>query len=203
MKDFIKKHSAFILKIALVLAVILGLADFADKKFRSDAKTVQKTVLGEESIGEIEDKTMVSEDYRISYLTTNGDTGLDLNSEDQSLPLDIVDIKSEVYSVKDKNETRMVLSWKTNKTAFSQANYSKKGEPIAKVVQENNFGLDHSITLSGLDADSVYWYKIKSRDRWGNEKTSDEFVFYTGAPNISFMDVLTNAFGKIFGWAKI
>ena len=190
----------YLIKTAFLGAVFL-LVYFLGKSFKSDAKKPSEKVLGEESTEEIEDKTMNSEDYQVTYLTTNGDVGLDLNSEDHSLPLDISDIKSEIYSLKDKNETRMVLSWKTNKTAFSEVNYSKKGEPIAKVKREENFGLDHSVTLAGLDADTVYSYKIGSRDRWGNGKVSDEFVFYTGAPNISFMDVLTNAFGKIFGWA--
>jgi hypothetical protein len=77
----------------------------------------------------------------------------------------------------------------------------KKGETVSKMIKEKEYSLVHSLVISNLDADSVYSYKIKSFDKWGNNKESDEYVFYTGAPNVSIVDVLGNAVSKLFGWA--
>jgi uncharacterized protein RhaS with RHS repeats len=57
------------------------------------------------------------------------------------------------------------------------------------------------VIITGLDADSVYRYSVKAVDPNGNKDSSDQFVFYTGAPNVSLMDVLGNATQKVFGWA--
>jgi hypothetical protein len=42
---------------------------------------------------------------------------------------------------------------------------------------------------------------VTARDKWGNETKSDKLAFYTGAPNISILDLLGGAFKDMFGWA--
>jgi hypothetical protein len=157
--------------------------------------------LGEETGSETKDKFLTSEDYKIRQLSVGDNMVTDLNSEDEAMPLVIADIKSGIYGAKDKDETSMVLDWKTNKTSSCDISYYKKGDTASKISKEGDFVLSHTMVISNLDADSVYGYKIKCLDRWGNEKTSEEYVFYTGAPNVSFMDILGNAAGKLFGWA--
>lgn len=158
-------------------------------------------VLGEESVSDSPGNTFSSENYQIKQLNVGDDVAMDLGSEDRTVLLVISEVKSDVYSLKNKDETSMVLDWKTNKTGSCNVSYYKKGENASKVSKESDFVLSHTMVLSGLEADSVYGYRIKCFDRWGSEENSDEYVFYTGAPNISFMDILSNAAGKLFGWA--
>ena len=57
------------------------------------------------------------------------------------------------------------------------------------------------LILTGLDPDSVYKYTISAIDPNNIRVNSEQFVFYTGAPNVSLMAVLENATQKVFGWA--
>jgi hypothetical protein len=189
----LKKFTSAFWKISALSVVVIFIIITAVNKYN---KINRGTVLGD-SAG----KYLASEDYQIKQLSIGDSIIMDLNSESQSLPMAISEIKSGIYSVKGKDITSMVLGWQTNKAGICDAAYYKKGETASKNSKESDFILNHTLVLSKLDADSVYAYKIRCLDHWGQEKISDEYVFYTGAANISFMDILGNAAGKLFGWA--
>jgi hypothetical protein len=203
--SYFKKNSGIFFKILAVAGIVFSAGVIVQKSDSELAQKIRRRVLGEEIVSQnqagIRDNSLKSENYRIDQLNLGGNEFLNLNSEDASLPLVVSEVKSEIYNIKDKNETKMMLSWRTNKESLSIISYSKKGQETSKTVKEANFELEHSIVLSNLDADSVYSYKIRSLDRWGMEKISDEYVFYTGAANVSFIDILSEAAGKLFGWA--
>ena len=66
---------------------------------------------------------------------------------------------------------------------------------------EEDFGLNHSMTISGLDQASTYVYALNSHDRFGNEVTSEQHAVYTGSKTLSLFDLIADAMGDVFGWA--
>ncbi len=164
-------------------------------------------VLGEEDENNpesnLEEKEifLASENFRAKQVIFGGDALLPLGKETNP-ELKINEVYSELLTTKNKEEIKLLISWKTNKPARSEVEYSKGGnEEGGQIIQEDKFSYSHSAVLSSLDPASAYTYKIKAVDQWGNEIISDRFAFYTGAPNISLLDLLFGAFKDVFGWA--
>jgi hypothetical protein len=161
-------------------------------------------VLGEEdesgALVEIpeEDQVLGSERYKAKLVTFGGNTALPV---DDNKKLAISDVRSELLTTRNQEEIKLYISWKTTKPAVSDLVYGKSIEQGGRTVKEEDYGYSHSAILSALDASSAYTYLIKGRDRWGNEVQSDRFAFYTGAPNVSLLDLLLGAFKDVFGWA--
>jgi hypothetical protein len=165
-------------------------------------ESFESQVKGEESLNGTGSETgFVSEDFKIRQINISGSLNVDLEMGDENSPLAISAVKNEVFSSREEDEIKSVVSWKTNRLSISEVEYSKNGEDWMKNVKEDGFGVEHSVMLPALDADSVYSLIINGRDRDGDKISSEKFAFYTGAPNISFIDVLEEASGKLFGWA--
>ena len=166
------------------------------------AKNFTTVVLGEETEAELgaEENEPVhkSENYRTKLVTFGGNAALPM---DEDLALKIKDVRSELLTTRNQKEIKLYVSWKTNKPAVSELKYGKNIEQGGKSIKEDKFGYAHSTILSSLDAASAYTYLIKGRDKWGNEIQSQRFAFYTGAPNVSLLDLLLGAFKDVFGWA--
>jgi len=111
-------------------------------------------------------------------------------------------VASELYSVKDgdKSEIRAVISCKTNKRSYAEAEYFKNGEKDKKIIQGGYLDFNHILIIPDLDPDSVYKYSVSATDLNQIKIYSEQFVFYTGAGNISLVDLLSNAVEKVFGW---
>ncbi|HAI74520.1 MAG TPA: hypothetical protein DCS28_00590 [Candidatus Moranbacteria bacterium] len=206
-----KKNKKTIIVISVVLLVL-----FFSGKFWYDSnnkKTVKKittlsfqeksAVLGENDVSAAEEDLMASsENFSVAQINLNDGIGSDMTDFEQNPLLEISDIKSELYSIKDgdKNEVKAIISCKTSKKAFIEIEYFKSGEKTGRTIKDLYSGFTHTLTIS-VDIDSVYKYSIKATDVFGNEAKSEQLVFYTGAPNISLIDTLENAFRKVFGWA--
>jgi hypothetical protein len=193
------KTSAIIITAVFVELYIGG---YFSRSFGESLSSRPNLVLGEEAAN-FAGKDLVSENYKISQIYLGGDGDINMNSDNKDDILSISDITSEIVNTKEKekNEIKMILSWKTSKAAISKIEYAKNGESVPEAENENDYGLFHVAVFSSLNPATVYSYTIKSHDHWGNLATSDKFVFYTGAPDISLIDVLANAAQKAFGWA--
>lgn len=170
-----------------------------------DYQQDKTAVLGENDQQELtvenDGTTLKSENYKVSQVSIGGELLADFENSDKMSVLELMDIKNELFVTKNKEEIKMLISWKTNKTTKGYIEYAKEGDSDFKKIEVNNNGLSHSALVSNLDPSSVYTYTITSQDKWGTEKKSDKYVFYTGAPNVSLIDVLENAAKKVFGWA--
>jgi hypothetical protein len=144
-----------------------------------------------------------SENFKATQLALDDGAGFGLVDFDENTLLKIGDIKSELYSIKegDKTEIKGLINCSTTKRAKAELEYFKSGTTDAKTIAEQAYSTQHSWVIAGLDADSVYKYSLRAMDVSGNEISSEQFVFYTGAPNVSLIDVLSNAVRKVFGWA--
>lgn len=147
------------------------------------------------------DQSLKSENYKMKQVLIGGEILTEVESVDSTAPLNIAEIKNELFVTKNKDEIKMLVTWKTSKNAKGVIEFAKEGESVKKKLETNSSGFSHTAVLPALDASSVYTYTITCKDRWGMEKISDKFVFYTGAPNVSLMDVLEDAAKKVFGWA--
>lgn len=141
-----------------------------------------------------------SENFQVGEVAIGGEAEF-LLSEDSPEPLAIEDVRGEAFTEKNKPEVRLVLSWKTNKLALSDVSYAKGVGQAGKTVEESDYSLSHGIVIPGLDQASTYVYTITSRDRYGNEVTSEAHAVYTGSRTVSLFDLIADAVGEVFGWA--
>lgn len=141
-----------------------------------------------------------SENFRVGDIAIGGEAEF-LLTEDTPEPLEISAIRGEAFVEKNKQEVKLVLFWKTNKLAKSQVMYSKGVGQAQKTADEEDYAMNHSLIISGLDQASTYVYTIVSQDRFGNSTTSDPYAVYTGSRTVSLFDLIADAVGEVFGWA--
>lgn len=172
-----------------------------EKSQSPPAAAVPETVLSEpEPTPLFGDALYRSENFRVGDIAIGGEASFFL-SEDNPAPLEITDVRGDAFTEKNKREVRLVLSWRTNKLAKADVEYSKGVGQTPKISSEDDFGLNHSLVITGLDQASTYVYTIKSRDRFGNEQASDPHAVYTGSKTVSLFDLIADAVGDVFGWA--
>ncbi|HPN96942.1 MAG TPA: fibronectin type III domain-containing protein [Candidatus Moranbacteria bacterium] len=199
----------------LAVMVLSGISSFLEKRGNenkdekkisivpvSDDKIVG-VVRGEENnvasinVGAVQ----MSENFEARQVSVGGDI-LAL-AEEEMAPLEIGDIKSESFipPKEEKGKVRLVVSWKTNKMAVGDIEYSKNNGQDVETVKEESFNFDHNIIINNLEPKTSYVYKVKCRDKWGNENQSGHFGVYTVSEKVSVFDMLSDALDKTFGWA--
>jgi hypothetical protein len=163
-------------------------------------KTTNPDSLTLEQVPLFGDANYRSENFRVGDISIGGEAEF-LLSEDNPGPLEISSIRGEAFTEKNKQEVKLVVSWRTSKLAKSTISYSKGLGQAKKSVEEEEYSLSHSVIIPGLDQASTYVYEIASIDRFGNEVTSESHAVYTGSRSVSLFDLIANAVGEVFGWA--
>ncbi|OGI15022.1 MAG: hypothetical protein A2878_02615 [Candidatus Moranbacteria bacterium RIFCSPHIGHO2_01_FULL_54_31] len=159
-----------------------------------------KTVPVTEPVPLFGDANYQSENFRVGDIAIGGEAEF-LLTEDTPSPIAISGVRGEAFIEKNKPEVKLVLSWKTNKLAKSEVAYSKGVGQAEKTMSEEDYSLNHSLIIPGLDQASTYVYTIVSTDRFGNQITSDSYAVYTGQKTVSLFDLIAGAVGDVFGWA--
>lgn len=192
--------------------VLLGtgvLEDHFKEYFPSQKKTAyaanysksKSLVLGEAVSEDVVNAALSSENFRLEELTVGGGLAVEMQDDEEGVAIKLADLNSEIFMVKETDDIKALLSWKTNKATRSSVNYLKSGDSNSKEIKEGSYSFSHAMVIPILAPASVYTYTIKSVDRQGNEVMSDQYVFYSGASNVSLLDVLKDATDKVFGWA--
>jgi len=85
-----------------------------------------------------------------------------------------------ISSIKATNITSSTatITWKTNEKATSRVDYGKT-KSYGKSKFSNTLVKNHSIKLTGLSADTLYHYRVRSKDTANNEKISGDKTFRT------------------------
>ena len=205
-ENFLRKNRREIVFLACVV-FLAGIYDtghlLEERKAKEIKRYVPISVSSKKSgvLGEnTQNSDFTSEDYKVKSITLGGRADFEFSNEEDAESLRIDDVLGELV-VSEKDDTKIILNWRTNKAAISRLEYQKNRDVAVKTVMENDFGYSHTMVLSALDSGSVYNYVIKAVDRSGSELESDRYVFYSGEPNASLIDVLQNAVQKVFGWA--
>jgi hypothetical protein len=156
-------------------------------------------VLGEETVpSEISGETFRSENFKLAQVTFGGDISI---KPENLIDPQITDIRSELVTGKSQNDIELLISWKTNKSTTCEVEYLKAGQKDGKAKKEEKSGYSHGVILEPLDPSTAYEFTITAKDEYGNETKSERHAFFTGAPNVSLIDLLTNAAQDAFGWA--
>lgn len=74
------------------------------------------------------------------------------------------------------------ISWSTNESSDTQVDYGLTGSYGSQSILASAMVQNHSVTLSGLSANTLYNYRVRSKDSAGNVAVSGNFTFTTAAP---------------------
>ncbi|MGA7678490.1 MAG: fibronectin type III domain-containing protein [Dehalococcoidia bacterium] len=88
-------------------------------------------------------------------------------------------------SASSETETGAVITWATNEPGSSQIEYGKTTE-YGLTATSDELATAHSITLSGLEPNTDYHYRVKSKDKAGNEASSTDYSFATAVPKSEY-----------------
>lgn len=79
-------------------------------------------------------------------------------------------------------ETTAVITWTTDEPATSQVEYGESADYGSITPSDEEPTTNHSVTLTELEQDTAYHFRVKSTDEAGNEATSSDSTFTTSAP---------------------
>jgi len=82
-------------------------------------------------------------------------------------------------------ETSAVITWVTNEPGSSQIEYGRTTNYGSHSALEQALVLSHSVTLSSLEPNTTYHFRVKSKDSSGNEATSEDKSLTTLADTAS------------------
>jgi hypothetical protein len=100
------------------------------------------------------------------------------------------------------NKVQTIISWKTDEQATSILSYRE-----GRIGEEKEFSntdslfTNHVIVMTSFKSGTVYNFRVKSTDAAGNESISGYFSFLTPRVKENIIQIITNNFMEIFGWA--
>ncbi|MBN2463306.1 MAG: fibronectin type III domain-containing protein [Dehalococcoidia bacterium] len=77
-----------------------------------------------------------------------------------------------------ETETETVVTWVTNEPSSSKVEYGETTE-YGSTATSDELTTTHSITLSNLEPNTTYYYRVKSKDSAENEASSTDNTFFT------------------------
>lgn len=191
-------------------AAFLGVTSIEDSKILAANTTQKPPSIREESLaqGIVLGETDValpgalkSENYTLGQVAVGGDVVIASSDTQDIGPLEIASVRGEAFMNKDKKDVNVLITWKTSKLSTATIKYGKNGTETFKTIEEDGYGLNHSIIVTGLDQASAYIYTISAQDRSGNATSSDSYAIYTGTKSTSLFDLISGAVTDTFGWA--
>lgn len=141
-----------------------------------------------------------SENFRAGQIVFAGESDFLLDEADPR-PLAIDGIRGEITSKKGKKEVQLVIIWKTNKPTSGEVRYGKNRSDMDRRIIEDAYGTNHGVVVPNLEPGMTYLYTIHAKDRFGNDTTSEKYALFTGAEQLSIVDLIGNAVKETFSWA--
>ncbi len=90
-------------------------------------------------------------------------------------------------SASHESGTKILITWATNEPSTGQVEYGETRDYGVVVTSNEDLTTTHSITLSGLEPNTTYHYRVKSKDKAGNEALSVDYTFVTPAPKSPYV----------------
>jgi len=95
------------------------------------------------------------------------------------------------------------IVWQTDEAADSQVEYGLTTSYGISTPLDPTLATSHAVALSGLQTNTLYHYRVKSKDAAGNLATSNDFTFTTPAPSSAiFADDFNVATLDLTKWNK-
>ena len=96
-----------------------------------------------------------------------------------------VDIAPPIISgveISGITETSTTITWTTDEPATSQIEYGKSTSYSSTTSISSELVTNHSVSLSGLEPNTTYHFRVKSKDEVGNQALSNDYVLVTSKP---------------------
>jgi len=105
--------------------------------------------------------------------------------------LDITDVKVTASGVVG-DKTQAKVTWSTGVPSTSQVQYGTSTAYDLKTEADTGLNSSHTVILSDLSPSATYHFKVTSKDKNGNEISSSDQSFQTGAPtkSKSILDII-------------
>lgn len=125
----------------------------------------------------------LDEDTTYNFTVTSADAADNETTSDQQsfttatddgVPPDISDVTAI-----DITSDGATITWTTDEDSTSQVDYGTTEAYGSSSILDSNLVQEHSVILTGLDAETLYHYQVKSQDAAGNEATSEDKTFST------------------------
>jgi len=85
-------------------------------------------------------------------------------------------------SARDFTETATTITWSTDEPATSQVEYGMTISYGSTTPLDESLVTSHSVSLSGLEPNTTYHFKVRSKDSSGNEAISGNYTSTTITP---------------------
>jgi hypothetical protein len=85
-------------------------------------------------------------------------------------------------AVSEVTESSAIITWTTDEPATSQVEYGETTSYGLVTALDVSLVTNHSITLDGLNTDTTYHFRVKSKDASGNERASVDHTLTTLVP---------------------
>jgi uncharacterized protein YkwD len=104
--------------------------------------------------------------------------------------LSISDVTAPIITniVASPTETTAVITWTTDEAATSQVEYTNTTAYDSASALDVTPATSHSITLSILEPNTTYKFRVKSTDKSGNQAVSEDNTFITSASEPTLPD---------------
>lgn len=99
----------------------------------------------------------------------------------EAVAIDNVPPEITNVSATDITTSTATVSWVTNEMAQGKIEYGKTAEYGISSPLATDYATEHSTTLSNLDPDTQYHYRVVVQDESGNEAVSPDEIFITDA----------------------
>lgn len=131
------------------------------------------------SLDELEPDTTYH--FRVTSDDTNGNRAISEDNIFTTLPDTTSPIISDVR-ISSINESNATVTWDTDESATSHVEYGETSAYGTVIALNEDLVISHSVNLSGLEPNTTYHIKVKSKDASGNEAVSADYTFSTTKP---------------------
>lgn len=147
--------------------------------------------------------------FRIISKDTKGNQKISSDFTFTTLGIDITAPVISAINTSNVTNNSVTVNWTTNENATTQVEYGTTTSYGQLSSLNSNLVTKHSQSLSGLQADTTYHYRVISKDASGNVSVSQDFTFVTstnstsGTPATIFVNFM-GAFVPQWGsWSNI
>ncbi len=99
-------------------------------------------------------------------------------------------------TVSNITSTRAEVTWSTNEPATSYVDFGTS-DLYGTTAGEGSYLTAHVVTVSGLTANTIYHFRIRSKDAAGNEATSTDTTFTSAATTVANTNTAANSNGNV------
>lgn len=125
-----------------------------------------------------------TEDETDYYYKVNATDGVNSSSSDSEGPFRSKEnIPPVITLVKNGtvDDVSAEITWTTDEAATSRVEYDNVSSSYKHSEEDSLFVKEHSLTITGLNASTTYYYRVNSTDKAGNSNESEEKNFTTAS----------------------